>query len=105
MQPLFNSFQEVSFFAVLAFAILVLLYTCGRWILKDLANNEMQNSFSKDTKVKVDNYFTSKGYLVWDIKLEESTRKWKVSLVKNEKIIEAKGFSISEIEKYAESLI
>lgn len=105
MQPLFNSFQELSFFAFLLAAIIILLYTCGRWILKDWRNNEMQKELSPEVKIKVDNYFTSKGYLVWDIEQEESTKKWKVSLVKNEKIIEAKGFSISEIEKYAESLI
>lgn len=105
MQPLFSTFQELSFFAFLALAIVILLYTCGRWIIKDWKNNEMHYHLTPETKIKVDNYFTNKGYLVWDIKQEENTKKWKVSLVKNEKIIEAKGFSIPEIEKYAESLI
>jgi hypothetical protein len=104
MQLLINTFQELFFYIVFAFAIGTMLYTCGSWILKDLNNNKMGQNFSPDTKLKVDNYFTSKGYLVWDIKQEESTKKWKVSLVKNRKIIEAKGFSIKEIEMHAESI-
>jgi hypothetical protein len=43
--------------------------------------------------------------LVWDIKQEEKTKRLSVSLVKNNRIIEAKGFSIPEIEKHAEAFI
>lgn len=85
-------------------AIIILMNTCGRWIIKDLANNEMYN-LSPEMKSSVDKHFTSKGYLVWDIKQDEQSKKVKVSLVKNEKMIEAKGYSIPEIERYAEALV
>jgi hypothetical protein len=101
----FSIVQELSFFAVFVTSMLVLLYTCGKWIINDIRSNRTDHEYSPDAKNEFDKYFTSKGYLVWDIMQDEVTKKWKVSLVKNEKIIEAKGFSINEIEKYAETFI
>ena len=77
----------------------------GRSIIQDLLKREKQKPFSPDVRLNMESYFTGKGYLVWDIKQEEKTKKWKVFLVKNKKIIEAKGFSIPEIEKHTESLL
>lgn len=105
MQLSILTLQGVTFFIVLVIAMGIMLYNYGGWIIKDLMNKRREDLISSEQKMKVDNYFTSKGYLVWDIRQEEKTKRWNVFLVKNKTIIEAKGFSISEIEKYAESLI
>jgi hypothetical protein len=100
----FSTVQEISFFAVYAGAIGIMLYTCGRWILRDITEIDNNNQYTPVSKNEFDTYFTGKGYLVWDIQQDESTKKWNISLVKNKKIIEANGFSIYEIEKSVEAL-
>jgi hypothetical protein len=105
MQISISTLQGISFSFIFISAISILLYSYGSRIISDLRKNDEKDVFSFEAKTKVDSYFTSKGYLVWDIKQEEKTKRWNVSLVKNEKIIEAKGFSLQEIERYAENLI
>src|ERR1700752_2621686 len=97
-----STLQGVFFSIVLISAFSIMLFSYGSTIIKDLMSSEEKNNvIIVDAKMKVDSYFTSKGYLVWDIKQEEKTKRLSVSLVKNKRIIEAKGFSISEIEKHA----
>jgi hypothetical protein len=104
MQLSISTIQLFFFAVIFVSALVILLYNYGPGIMEELKSNNSSVS-SEDIKTKVDNYFTNKGYLVWDIKQEEKTKRWNVSLVKNKKIIEAKGYSIPEIERYAESIV
>lgn len=86
-----QTYSTILFFTIFIFAILMLLITFGRQIVRD-AHAEKQHPNTVTSK-QVSHYFMARGYIVCSLAPIKDSGKWLGFLIKNGEYIIATAFT------------